>query len=820
MILRFYIVLGLLFTFLFLNGQRPNATNIAITITGNVMDETSGMPMEFATVSLFQVRDSSLIGGGLTEVDGSFSIEGKPTPMYAVVEFLSFETKIINDIIPQKGQTTISLGEIMIGADAVALDAIEIVGEKSETVFALDKRVFNVGKDLSNRGGTAQDILDNVPSVTVDVDGGVSLRGSGNVRILINGKPSGLVGGGAGTNGLKSIPANLIDRVEVITNPSAKYEAEGMSGIINIVLKKDSKAGVNGSFEVSGGWPENYGLGANMNYRKGRTNFFVNYGLNYNKNPSVGYTYLENYSGDTTTATYAVRNGERNRLANSIRTGLDFSLTETQTLTAAFMYRYSTSNNLTPLRYYDHVFYGNEPTGRKLVPTLSYTERVDDETETSPTLEYNVDYLKKFKEEGRELKASVQFSSNKDNESSEYNQGFYNNGVYEGTTLAQRSLNAEDQRNFIAQSDYVHPFSKDSKLEAGVRSQFRKITNNYLVEELNNGNWDKLINFSNSFLYQENVHAAYAIYGAKVKKFSYQGGLRLEYSDINTELKETNEINPRTYLNLFPSAHINYEFPGQNQVQLSYSKRIRRPRFWDLNPFFTFSDNRNFFSGNPNVNPEYTNSFELGHIKYWEKGNIGTNIFWRHTTDVIQRVTTFFDDGTTQTGPLNLATSDNSGVEFLFAYNPIKWLKLDGNLNIFRNTIVGEYQGLDLGADSYSWFGRIGSRFSFWKNADFQARLNYRAPVDIPQGVQKAMYIVDIAVSKDFLNNNATFTLAARDLFNSRRRNTEFFGDDYYQRVDQQWRRAPIVASINYRLNKKKERKKPSGGDYEGGSDM
>ncbi len=234
-----------------------------------------------------------------------------------------------------------------------------------------------------------------------------------------------------------------------------------------------------------------------------------------------------------------------------------------------------------------------------------------------------------------------------------------------------------------------------------------------------------------------------------------------------------------------------------------------------MNPFFTFADNRNIFSGNPNLNPEFTNSYEVGHIKYWEKGNIGTNIFWRSTTDVIQRVTQFRQDGTTLTLPLNLATSLNAGIEWLFAYSPNTWLRLDGNVNLFRNIIEGNYLGKDVGADSYSWFGRIGSRFSFWNNADLQLRLNYRAPVDIPQGRQKEQYIVDIAFSKDFLKNNATFTLAARDLFNSRRRNTEIFSDGFYQRVDQQWRRAPIIATLSYRLNTKKEKKKSSRGDGE-----
>jgi outer membrane receptor protein involved in Fe transport len=784
-------------------------------IKGEVADP-SGTNLEFATVSLFQLSDSTLIGGALTDAKGMFEVQGKPVPMYAVVEFLGYITRILNIAAPVAGVKEINTGRIRLEPDAVALDAVEIVAEKSETVFALDRKIFNVGKDLTNKGGTAQDVLDNVPSVTVDADGAVSLRGSGNVRILIDGKPSGLIGTGA--SGLRSIPSNMIDRIEVITNPSARYEAEGMSGIINIVLKKDQRGGLNGSFEVSGGWPENYGIGSNINYRKGKTNFFVNYGMNYNENPSEGYLYQENTHSDTIDALYIVRDGLRVRLANSIRTGMDFSLTDKQTLTGSLLYRYADSDNSTPIRYYSHAFYGMESRGRQLVPALDYTLRLEDEKESSPTLEYNLDYINRLNNEGHEWKASVQYSSNAETESASYDQSLYINDAFEGFSLMQRSLNDEDQENLVMQTDYVRPFGKDSRLEAGLRSQLRRIANDYLVEENINEVWQQLAAFSNQFRYNEEVHAAYATYGAKIKKLSYQGGLRFEYSGIRTELLGTGESNPRDYTNLFPSGHLNYEFPGQNQVQLSYSRRIQRPRFWDLNPFFTFADNRNIFSGNPNLNPEFTNSYEIGHIKYWEKGNIGTNIFWRSTSDVIQRVTQFRNDGTTLSLPLNLATSVNAGIEWLFAYTPSSWLKLDGNLNVFRNVIEGSYQGEDLSADSYSWFGRIGSRFNFWKNADFQLRFNYRAPVDIPQGRQLEQYIIDIAFSKDFLQNNATFTIAARDLLNSRRRNTEIYSDNYYQRVDQQWRRAPITATFSYRLNMKKEKKKTGRGegDYEG----
>jgi ferric enterobactin receptor len=789
-----------------LSAQKMEGGNIRLT--GKVIEKSTGGDLEFATVSVYSKKDSTLIGGTLTEADGSFVVEVKTAAIYAVIEFLSYQAVTISEFRFNKETVRLDAGIVSLAPDAVALETIEIVGQKSETQFALDKRVFNVGKDLANRGGTAQDILDNVPSVTVDLDGSVSLRGSGSVRILINGQPSGLVGI-SGANGLRSIPAGMIERIEVITNPSARYEAEGMSGIINIVLKKDSRGGFNGSFELSGGYPDNAAGNANINYRKGRSNFFLNYGLNYSKNPGVGYTYQEFYTGDNVQATYIKRDGIRKNLSNNLRAGMDFEINDLQTISGSVLYRYSTNNNFTPIRYYDHIFMPNESRGRFLVPTSDYILRTDEEKETSPTFEYTLDYRKRFKEEGRELKALVQYSQNSENEASDFAEGFYNSEVFEGNYLTQRSVNDEIQKTLIIQADYVHPVSKSGKFEAGVRSSLRNISNDFVVEELrNNTEWINLEGLTNFFVYTENVHAAYAIYGNKRSKFSYQAGLRAELSDVNTELRQTEEVNPRSYADLFPSGHINYEFGGNNQVQVSYSRRVRRPRFWDLNPFFSFSDSRNIFAGNPNLDPEYTNSYDMGHIKYWDKGNIGTNVYWRRTSDVIQRVRLFdANSGTSFTQPLNLATSENIGFEFLFAYNPAKWVRLDGNVNVFRNITEGSFEGNDLSADSYSWFARVGSRFSFWKNAEFQLRLNYRAPVDIPQGRNREIYIVDIGFTKD-ITKDISFTFSARDLFNTRRRNTELFGDDFYERSEQQWRRTPVVATVNYRINRKPERKK------------
>lgn len=782
------------------------------SVQGYIFDNATQGPLEFVAVSVFNAADSTIISGNITDEHGFFKIEATPGNLYLLIELISYQAKKVSNIHVSTNNQHLDLGVMYIGTDAEMLQAIQITGKKSETSFALDKRVFNVGQDLSNRGGTAVDVLDNVPSVTVDVDGNVSLRGSGNVKILIDGKPGGMDNAN-GSNVLKTLQANMIDRIEVITNPSAKYEAESMSGIINIILKKNTQAGINGSFELSGGWPENYGAGANINYRKGRTNFFLNYGLNFGNSPADGFNYLELYNKDTTNATYTSRKVVRDRLSHSFRAGMDYSITDNQILTGTFSYRTSRSNNTTTVRYFDYSFLPGQTTGIDYIPREYYTERLETEIEKSPSLEYALNYTKKFKQEGRELSASIQYSNYQEDEVSDYLEGSYYLGQLEGNNQTQRADNEEKERQTILTLDYIHPINKDSKFETGMRTQLRKITNDYLTEDLINDVWEKIPEFSNQFIYNENVVAGYAIYGSKIDRLSYQAGLRAEYTDFSTELVESQLKSPRNYFKFFPSGHINYEFEGQNQVQLSYSRRIRRPHFWTLIPFYTFSDNRNISSGNPLLNPEYTDSYELGHIKYWTNGNIGTNIYWRHTTDVIQRITQFNPDGTTLSLPINLATNDNTGLEFLFAYNPLKWLRLDGSANIFRAKLNGQYEGQDFSTDNYSWFGRLGSKFSFWKNAEFQLRLNYRAPIDIPQGRQKEMYLIDVAFSKDFLKNNATFTLSARDLLNTRRRNIELFHDDYYQRVSMQWRRAPIMATINYRLNVSKDRKQGRSGD-------
>ncbi len=804
-----------------------------IEIKGQVLDEATQEGLEFATIAIYSKKDSSVTGGAITDMEGKFVVKTKPGKLYAVVEFLGYEKQVV-DPIPidrekmKSGDRSVDLGTIVLNASGVLMEEVEIRAEKSETQFSLDKKVFNVGKDLANKGGTAEEILDNVPSVTVDVEGNVSLRGREGVRILIDGKPSGLTTGE--TSSLRQIPANMIDKVEVITNPSARYEAEGMAGIINVVLKKDKRSGFNGSFDVTGGLPAVAGLGANLNYRKGKINWFANYGLNYQRGPGGGSLFRETQLGDAIQYLDQNRDMERGGLNNTFRFGMDYYFKEKESLTGAFQYRFSDEDNFATMTYKDYL-----GTPSNLIQS---SIRTDDEIEEESALQYSLNYRKEFSNREHTLNASIQYEDELETEGSTLIEDVTDVKTNSVSQINQRSNNSEGTKTWLFQVDYVKPLGKkDHKYELGARTTLREVSNDYLVEEQNaEGEWFNLEGLSNDFLYDEKIYAAYGQYGNRFGKFSFQVGLRAEYTDIKTELLQTNEENYIDTLNFFPSVFLNYEFKEGNSLQTSYSRRVRRPGFWELNPFFTFSDRRNFFSGNPNLKPEFTDSYEINYLRFWDKATFSGGIYYRHTKGVIQRLKTFRVDtlyvpeveqllidtiivtGVTQ--PENLTTADDFGFDFNISYSGIKWLRLDWNLNMFRSITDGTNFDSSFEADTYTWTSRLTSRITFWKDANLQIRGNYRAPRETTQGKRKSILSVDLGVSKDFLpSKNLTATISVRDLFNSRKRRYEVFGPNFYEEGDFQWRARMASLTLSYRVNQKKKWGRKGGGGYPGGGD-
>jgi outer membrane receptor protein involved in Fe transport len=773
-----------------------------LKITGRVTEALGHTALGYATVQLYKLHDSSSVATVTTAESGTFTLEAPAGTYYALIEFIGYNPFKTAAITLTPANAPLNLGVIQLISSSKTLEEVYIQAEKSSMELALDKKIFNVGKDLANAGGTAADILSNIPSVAVDVEGNVSLRGSNSVRILIDGKPSGLVSIKGGS-GLQQLQGSMVEKVEIITNPSARYEAEGMGGIINIVLKKERKEGFNGSFDVVAGYPENFGLAANVNYRHRSFNFFVNYSASYRNAPGKSDLYQELYRNDSTFISTKNMEHRLKGMYNNARAGLDYFFDEKNILTAAYTYRISKGKRFSDIYYHDYTSTIKNLTG--------ITHRTQDETETEPNSEYALSYKRTFARQGQELTADVRYLDNWENSDQYFGQqNFKPDGTTtDGRFILQRSLNDETEKQYLTQIDYIHPFGEKGKLEAGLRSSFRNMTNNYTVtEEDANGDWFELPGLTNNFLYKENINALYAILGNKVNKFSYQLGLRGELTHVTTTLKQTHEVNPRKYLNFFPSAHLTYDLPHGHAIQVSYSRRVRRPQYNDLSPFMTYSDNRNYWSGNPDLDPEFTHSFEIGHIKYLDRASISSSVYYRNTKGRILYVKRVDEKGNSVTLPQNLATENSFGAEFTGSYSAFSWWKTDASVNFFRAITDGSNLDDEFKSDTYSWLVRLLSRATVWKNADIQIRGNYEAPQQTPQGKRKSIATMDLAVSKDILKDKATLTLNVLDVFNSRRYRSITEGANFYTENMSQGRLRQVNLTFNYRLRQAKKKVK------------
>lgn len=770
------------------------------TIRGKITDG-KGSPLPYASVTIENPKDSAIVTGGVSDDKGLFSVPVNKGTYNVRITFLSFEEKLFpNTVVPDRG---VDLGNVELKEGSQEMDEVEIRAEKSQMVLELDKRVFNVGADLANTGRNAAEILDNVPSISVDVDGNVSLRGSQNVRILVDGKVSGLVRASK-MNALRQLQGNMIEKIEVITNPSARYDAEGEVGIVNIVLKKGQKDGLNGSFDINTGWPHNHGAAFNINHRRKWLNVFSSFGINYRRSPGRGTT-IQNFSGDTTYAFETDRSHWRGGLASNFRAGADIYFNRRNTLTFAGLYKYSNGLNNALLLYSD---YNND------ILTQLVT-RTDDEVETQENVEIDLTYRKTFAQKGRSWSSTFKYVLSDDTELSD----FFEYNDPETYVLTQRASNTEDEQNVLVQSDYVHPIGDKGKFEAGVRATLRLIENDYTVEQqASDESWSPLDGFDNHFIYEENIYAAYLMAGNKSGKFSYQGGLRAEYTDLRTELVETQEENPREYLNMFPSVHLGYEFSAKNTLQLSYSRRISRPGFRSLLPFFTFSDNRNYYTGNPDLNPEYTNSWEVGHLWDSEKGSILTSAYYRLRTGVIQRVMFADSNGLTRRFPINMANQNSIGFEMNINYDLTNWWSLTAYGDFYRWIIEGEYEGISLSTDTYTWRVRLSSRMDLPGKMKFQANWRYRAPQLTPQGKRLSRYSLDLSLAKEVLNKKGTITFNVSDLFNTRKWRSITETPGFYSESEFQWRARQFLLSFNYRLRQDKRRERGGRpGGFEGG---
>ncbi len=781
-----------------------------IKVTGIIIDKESQKPLEYATITFTHTRFPKIVGGGITNSKGEFEAS-IPAGIYTIkADFISFKSFTITERTLTANTT---LETITLEEDFTQLKEVSVRAEKTNIDIKLDKKVYNVGQDLIVKGGTVSDVLDNIPSVQVDVEGKVSLRGNENVTILIDGKPSNAVNI---AEALRIIPADNIDKVEVITNPSARYDAEGGGGILNIILKKGKNQGFNGSIIVSVGEPENTGVSGNFNIKNEKSNFFTTLGYAKRDGPGNFKIDQENFDSDRNLISYVEERRKNNRYSEGFNGnfGMEIYIDKSSSWTNMLSIRKNKGGNP------ENVIYSI------FSPTLPFEQRqrFNDVYRTNQNAEYTSNYIKRFKRDGHKLTIDSAFSVDTDNDSST----IYGNQIQptEAFISSERTTNKQKQSRNLIQSDYVLPFGKKSQFELGVRGNYLTLLSDFKVEEdlLGNNNFTVNPNFTNILEYKENVTAAYTQIGSKFGKFSILTGLRFENSNIQINQLTLQDFTTKNYNNLFPSAFLTYEVNETTNVSVNYSKRINRPRDRFINPFSSYSSNVNFFIGNPDLDPALSDSYDLGFLKKWKQVTLSTSVYFNQTRgsfQIVRKETGNFVDGIPVifNTPFNLAIDDKIGFEFTLNYSPYKWWRLNGNFNYFNNKTDGSYsytnfdneiKTIDFDNTASSWFTRLTSKVSFPYKIDFQVNGTYNAPQKTAQGKTIGVGSMNLALSKDVLKDKGTIAFNVSDVFNSRKRIMDLNLPNVNSYSEMQWRERQITLSFTYRFNKQKsEREKP-----------
>lgn len=798
-----------------------------VTVTGRVLDKETKEPLEYATIAFTNSQTKKIVTGGITDMQGNFSIPIATGTYDISIEFIGFETVTIS---AKKLTADVNLGVFSLGISAETLGEVEIIAERTTVEIKLDKKIYNVGKDLTVRGGTVSDVLDNVPSVSVDVEGNVALRGNDDVRILINGKPSGLVGLNS-TDALRQLPAESIERVEVITSPSARYDAEGTAGILNIILRRSKLQGLNGAITLNGGYPFQAGASGNINYRTGDFNFFNTSSYNIRKVPGNAFSETEFFNGDEpSTFLREDREFDRDRRGFNTNLGVEWYVNETSSLTTSFVYRDS-DNESNSTNIIDEL----DNTGDGLQRNI----RRDPEFEDDKTVQYAFNYDKQFNGNSQHrFTFDFQYENSEETEASIINQ---NNIDVENV------VTAENQDRILLQTDFVKPIGENGQFEAGFRGEYFDLITDYLVEFIDeNGNFIVNTDLTNTLNFDQKVNAVYTQYGNKYKgKFSYLLGLRLEDTRITIEQVTSNDFSKKSFTQLFPTVNLAYEISEDENITFGYNRRIRRARSFFLNPFPSRSSATNLFQGNPDLDPSTSNQFDLGYLKRLGKLTLNGSVYFQRAKDAFNFVSLATDDfyifeinqqvnindpdfdalnaqydlvPIIKRTPINLATNDRYGGEITVTYRPNRKWFINGNVNVFQAITRGDFEGQSFDAENFSWFVRLNNKYTLPGEIDWQTRLFYRGPSETAQSRNKGIFSVDLAFSKDIFNDKGSLAFNVSDLFNSRKRMSESFTPTFQGESEFQWRVRTFNVSFTYRFNQKKKRERSNyggGGDFE-----
>ena len=801
----FYIIIVLL-------SINLNAQQSSISIYGTILDSESNSPLEYATISVYSPNDSIVKFGGISNANGKFNLEVSKGKYNIKIEYISFKEKLIKNINVFK---SLDLGAIELVIDQNVLDEVELIGEKTQVEIKLDKTVYNIGKDLTLRGSSVSDVLDNLPSVAVDIDGNVSLRGNQNVRILINGKPSGLVGISS-NDALKQFPSESVEKVEIITSPSARYNAEGTAGIINIVLRKNKLAGLNGSISTNGGDPKTFGVSGNINFRTEKINLFTNtgYSLSSYENASLSET---EYFNSSSINNFLNENGSRNTERDSYyqSTGIEYFFNDKTSLVASYLTRKSDSDDIT-INNINQNFQGDKKSSK----------RIENENETDDTKEFSLNLTHEFVNKGN---LTIDYQKEKSNEiESSFISNTQSNPKFI-EYLGEKVKTDENQNSELYKIDYVLPIGEDGQFELGYRKSNKFQNTDYLVQdEVLNGNYLINTDLTNNLFYNEKVNAFYTQYGNKKNKISYLFGIRVEESQTIVKQLESNSNSIKKYNDIFPTINLAYELKENETITLGYNRRISRPRSYFINPFPSRSSETSFFQGNPYLNPTYSNGIDLGYLKRLEKTTLNGSIYYKKSDEIF----TFINEATGSSvmvndilvpvikrSPVNLSSQEEIGIEFNTNYSHSKNWRIGGNVNFYQSEIIGNYNGIIYDSKNLIWSGRLNNYLKLFSSVDWQTRISYRGPQKTAISTRKGSISTNTAFSKDIFGDKMTLTFKINDIFETQKWRLETLSETYKTYSESSWRGGRnFNLSLIYRFNQKKSQSnnRPGYEDYGG----
>ncbi|MBS1781577.1 MAG: TonB-dependent receptor [Bacteroidetes bacterium] len=733
-------------------------------ITGRILDDKN-QPIPYATVTALK-PDSTIVGGDLTNENGSFALSNLSLGHFILrINILGFKQRFIDNISLTQQAPNKSLGNIVIRPDAHKLKEVEITGERALMELSVDKKVFNVDKNITSSGGSAADALKNVPSLQVDIDGTILLRGK-DANILIDGKPATLLGGDVAT-ALQALPASSIQSVEVITNPSAKYDAQGMAGIINIITKRDSKLGFNGNASVGAGTRDKYNASVALNLKNDKWNIFFN--SNWRNNKTYEHTANRRMMADGTLTAASYEDNIRTRGGWFNSLGAEYTINSRNTITL--------TQNLNQMLWASN---GNTMYTYNQGPIIdSSTTRGTVNTGSPLSSSTSLDFKHKFLKPKQELNSSITYVNTRVNRDQEYiTNRFDAMDAPIGNTIIQRAPGGGTSSSLNAQADFTTPFlTKNGKLDAGWKTQIYwfKSNNEARVDSNNGKGFVPDMVLQNDYQYSQQVHAVYASYSDQRGKFGYQIGLRGEYSyydgtssRIVSGLRYNNQ-----FLNLFPSLYLSYKLPKDQAVYLSYSRRINRPSFFQMMPFIDVSNPMDTSAGNPNLIPEFIHNIELNYSRQFKQGHmIIASLYYQYTQNLIDRISTFYNDGTSFTKPQNLNKGITYGAELTGRAQILPIWNATVNFNLFQNQIFGATATNTLDNSGVSWFTKFNTDVKLPYNFSFQLSGTYQAPKVAAQGIIQDVWWVDAALRKTFWNNKANLVLNISDIFNSRKYTT------------------------------------------------